>query len=314
MTTTTITTTAVRRQTAPPDRPIHLQMSPAQWAAVLDNPRQRNTEQHLARAKHLLTHSATHAHVFMAITRDGQRVKLDGHTRSLLWTRTPKLAPKTIYVTCFYVSDLDEAAQLYTHFDNQAATENAKDRMFGAFRAVGYMPESGLFREGRATTAFQTAESIVRTGTFANITAARNAPGTSIYEILPLWLDEVKLLDSINPDHRKFPSVILTAALLTLGRRPNDRAKTLEFWSLYNNDKGIKLEHDYDGVEALTRLVTKARAEGNLTKNWRLLGRAISAYETWRTRRTYKSNSAPKETDVSAYMGIEIAKLANARC
>jgi hypothetical protein len=302
MTKTTITTTAVRRQTAPPDRPIYLQMSPAQWAAVPDNPRQRNTEQHLARAKHLLTHSDAHAHVFMAITRNGQHVKLDGHTRSLLWDRTPELAPKTIYVTCLYVADLDEAAQLYTHFDNQAATENAKDRIFGAFRTTGYMPDSALFREGRATNALQIAESIVRTGTFTNITS-RSISGVSIYEILPLWLAEIKLLDSIKPDSHKFPAVILAAALLTLRRRPNDHAKTLEFWSLYDADKGVKLEHDYDGIEALTRLVTKAKAESNLTRNWRLLGRAISAYETWRTRRTYKSNSAPKETDVFAYMG-----------
>ena len=64
-----------------------IRMSVDEWIKVKANPRQRDTEKHAAKAKHLLTPSPDHAHVSAARLPNETLVKLDGHTRALLWKR-----------------------------------------------------------------------------------------------------------------------------------------------------------------------------------------------------------------------------------
>ena len=62
-------------------------MTVAEWIKVEDNPIQRDTEHHAAKAKHLLTPLPSHAFVFACELPNGKLIKLDGHTRALLWQR-----------------------------------------------------------------------------------------------------------------------------------------------------------------------------------------------------------------------------------
>lgn len=275
-----------------------IHMTPAQWKLIPANPRQRNTEYHLNRATHLLSPSPTHAFVSMAQDEAGNSWKLDGHTRSLLWERSPNLAPQTIYITVYHVKNQSEAAELYTHFDSPKSVETTTDRSFGAMREQNWSPKSSLFKDNNSiTTALLITEGII-----SNVSLSKSRR-VSIYSLLPLWLEELKLLDSILPHRKKFTSTLVAAALLTIRRRlsnPKFVSRTLEFWQLYLEDKGVKLENQMDGVEALTRLVFKSKQEPwSNSQQMELLARAISSFEGWWRKHQY--SSLPKQTDTKEY-------------
>lgn len=104
-----------------------VRMTTAEWAAVPDSPRQRNTVAHSCKAMrgHLKTASPAHARV-SAASINGQLVcKLDGHTRSYLWQsgKLSKPVGDVVFVDVYPVNDMAEANALYVQFDNAGAVE-----------------------------------------------------------------------------------------------------------------------------------------------------------------------------------------------
>lgn len=279
-------------------------MTPEEWANIPDNPRQRDTERHLRRSSHLLNPSPTHAHVIMAFCpTTNQSWKLDGHTRSLLWSKTPDIAPPKLFVTVYDVANSNEAMRLYTHFDNSKAAETPVDRIAGAYRALNWQPTSAFLALGSISHGLALAEGIYR-GQPYEIKTNKDEQVNSIYTIVENWLPELKAIDTANPSYKNFNSQILCAALLTIRRRSPDKA--LRFWELYIQDQGLKLENEMDGVEALTRLFQASRTSKRKTSrhNLSLVQRAVSCFESWHTGRTYSKgkNSVPKSTDLVKYM------------
>src|SRR5882672_12509291 len=98
-------------------------MGPKDWAAIPDNPRQRDTVAHARRAAqtNLKEPHPTHLKVHMARLADGRCYKLDGHTRSYLWEIGKLEAPQAVQVQVWDVADLDAAKELYNTFDSTAA-------------------------------------------------------------------------------------------------------------------------------------------------------------------------------------------------
>lgn len=279
-------------------------MTPQEWANIPDNPRQRNTERHLARASHLLNSSPTHAHVIMAFCPStNQFWKLDGHTRSLLWNKTPDLAPSQLFVTVYNVSNIEEAAHLYTHFDNSKAVETPADKVSGAYHALGWQPTSSLLTIGYISHSLALTEGACR-GQSYEIRIKQDEESSSIYTIVANWLPELKAIDTVNPSYKNFNSQILCAALLSIRRRGPDKA--LPFWEAYIQDQGLKLENEMDGIEALARMFQTYRTARNKPSrhNSSLAQRAISCFEAWLFKRTYSKgrNSGPKTTDLVKYM------------
>lgn len=289
---TASSTTVIRK----PDQPTHVRMTPQQWIAVADNPRQRNTERHLKSAKHLLNPSSAHAHVHMAICGD-KSWKLDGHTRALLWSQQPSLAPETIHVVCHYVDSEDEAKELYTHFDNLKAAESSQDKVSGAYREIGFEPQSWLLKRGAITSAIRRADNISegRTG---------NTSPFDIYELIHRWKAELTLFDSIDPQEVRFDQITVIAALITLRKH---RDKALEFWRLFNLDAGTKIDDEIDAIEALNRLMKdKPSTKVDIFYS---VSRAISCYESWRRNHNYKlfgksRGMSIKSTDLKAWFNL----------
>ena len=81
--------------------PCRITMKIEEWIHVPDNPVQRNTEEHARRARHLFNPSPTHAVAAMAELPDGQRFKLDGHTRAYLWARGDVAPPPVMYIDLY---------------------------------------------------------------------------------------------------------------------------------------------------------------------------------------------------------------------
>jgi hypothetical protein len=264
-------------------RPSYVKMSPQQWISVPDNPRQRDTERHLKGADHLWNPSPTHAHVSMAILMSGEAEwKLDGHTRALFWQRHPEQAPDQIFVTCYYVHSKEEASDLYTHFDNQKAAETAVDKVYGSFKESEFTPESSCLKRGRLLSALIITEYLYSGETWDS----KEKRPTAIYKLVPKWLIGLKEFDSIHPNSHKFTSPYIAAALLTLRKH---REKALEFWKLYNEDKGIKLENEIDPVEAVSRMQKRERTKGSSKDSRYLTQHLVSAFESWRLKRNYST-------------------------
>lgn len=264
--------------------PIFTVMTPAQWALVPDNPRQRDTERHLARAKHLLTPQKAHSDVQMAATAAGERWKLDGHTRNLLWSRRPDLAPAKVYVRIHEVADEAEAKRMYRHYDAKEALETPAEKLSGAFHEVGWSPASSFVQKGALSMGIARASMIVD-GYGAGTNVARYRPEyNDIYEQLPRWLPQLQIIDDLDiaAGNKRWPAAVVTTALLTLRRWP----RTIDFWRRYANNAGIKTTTHADGVEALAYVVTN-NGKKSLSRNAELIEHAISCVTAWREGRMY---------------------------
>jgi hypothetical protein len=283
----------------PANRPQNIEMPVEEWFTIPDNPRQRDTERHAQKAKHLLTPSPTHRRVAMAqSTTDERQWKLDGHTRALFWQRRQVQPPRTLNVAIYYVSSELEAAELYTQFDAPEAVETAADKVFGAYQALGYQPQSKYLKMFGINSAVRIAQGIAE--------GARVSSKASIYRLIGDWLGEIRRFDAINPDHKRFTANLLAAALVTFRKYPEDSDAEAEkkgeptafgFWTRYNDDAGekITLEDDtsaMDAVEALSRFMLSARGgmgarHAVMAGRYDVIGKALAAVETFKRKGFY---------------------------
>jgi hypothetical protein len=264
-----------------------IQMTPAAWANVQDNPIQRNTAEHAKKAtrKHLQNASPTHALVAAALLPDGTLVKLDGHTRSALWQDGRLEAPTSVHVTVYDVAAMSDAVELYKQFDNPNATENASDRLAGAFRLHDVIPKTLLLSQGGISSALYMIEQ-----------------GKTVYEMVGEWKDELVLLDELDASKSAMPSVLICAALLTLRKHGE---KALDFWRLYVTGGGTRIDGKSCGVDELTRIVADLRARkmlscGSYVGRQNQAGRAISCCDAWLQARNYTRSA--KATGVKGYL------------
>lgn len=283
-------------------------MTPAEWAQVPSNPRQRNTEERVKRAKHLLNPVEDHRVVKMAVLPDFARVKIDGHTRALFWQQHPELAPQSVLVVVFRCKDPAETLALYDACDNAAAVETVVDKVFGSFRELDYRPASALLRVGRIAGALRLAYSLE---------THRRDWVQDIHRLVRHWLPELSWLDGIGPSPVYFSTPILTAALLTLrkhdaveaptedepgfsagndsgrktnrGGRPSLRAeKVRDFWERYNRNEGVKGGNQVDAIEALRHIVDEARRGHHLKASVQYVAaRAVACVERHLDGKTY---------------------------
>lgn len=277
--------------------PHTIEMTPEEWIAVPDNPRQRDTERRLAtRSAHLRSGVPTLVDVAMAVLPDGSRVKLDGHTRALLWAREPGYAPPTVYVRAYLVASLEEALALYPTFDSKEAMETNADKASGALRAAGITPAQPFLKKGTFSQGLEWADAML----CGSESGMRNR-GPSVYELVAKWRPEIEALDALPPIKlTRMNAPLFAAALLTLRRRPERAA---EFWSAYAGDRGTKIDNEIDGVEAVNWLFGRMR---NKTNSVRVgyVSRVVSAFEMWHRDRAYsmKTGTGPKTTNMQAYL------------
>lgn len=276
-----------------------IQMTPAQWADVQDNPIQRNTDEHAKKAVrgHLRTASPAHELVVAALLPDGTMVKVDGHTRSALWQDGRLEAPSTLQVVVHTVPSMAVAMELYKHYDNPGAVENAGDRLSGAFRLHGLVAKNRLLTQGGITTALSIIDD-----------------RKPVYEMVGEWKDELELLDEVDASLTAMPSTLICAALLTLRKHG---AKALDFWRLYAAGGGTRIDGKSCGVDELTRIVADLRARkqlatGGANSRQAQAGRAISCCDAWLHGRNYAVGA--KTTDLKGYLdGLKVkARIAGA--
>lgn len=259
-------------------------MTVEQWISIHDNPRQRPTEQHAERAikQHLREYSITQDTVFAAALPGGRLVKLDGHTRAFLWASGQLQKPPCVYVRVYLAANMEEAKELYTHFDSRPATETTREQIGGAMQEAGIEISSGLLKYG----AYKSALNKLQAG------------AQTVYQIVAGWRRELQLLDSCGFTKNSLKTGGVLGALILLRTRTAEHV--LAFLDRVRGDRGIKAEQGSDAVEMFCRLNDQA-GRGGEAGIYELAGRMVALYDGSLKNRFYKQ--APRAADVRAILG-----------
>jgi hypothetical protein len=262
-------------------------MSVAEWISIQDNPRQRDTEKHAARAKklHLRKSDPIHAMVGMAELPSGERYKLDGHTRSLLWQRGELAAPDELVVDIWWCRDEAAVKALYSRFDGQTAAETAVDRLRGAANEHEIAFKTPMLRDGNFGTAIKRIYLIGWSHKQDQWTSL-----DFVYDAVKTFKRELMALDDLNPQPARFTSGVIAAALVTLKRYGEN---AVPFWRAYSENAGLKDGPTMDGVQALSESVLSGKQikkSSGIYLQAQIMYSAFTAYEGWKSDRPFSTS------------------------
>jgi hypothetical protein len=271
-------------------------MTVAEWIMVKDNPIQRDTERHAAKAKHLLTPRQSHAVVHAAKLPSGQLIKIDGHTRALIWSRGIVQHPNKLRVLEYPVNSIEEAAELYKEFDSGDALETTQDKVSGAFNGMGYHPVSPLVSSGAISHALRLAWQTVYGYSY------EQRP-RDIYDVITAFATEILALDDLNLRRGQFPGGVIAAILISF-RKHGD--KILPFWRAVMANSGVKQNGRFDGVQAVNDVLLSRKTNAGHSAALDTLGRCLSACEKWLNNETMVI--IPRPLDVGSYLNVQTAR------
>lgn len=256
-------------------------MTVEDWFAVPNYPAQRNTEQHAKKMLPILKKSgflSVHAIVAAVQFPNGALMKINGHTRALLWLEGKIAPPVLIHCDVHAVNTMDDAARIYAAYDNQATGKDSRDNFFGAAQELGMNFQFSVFRQGRGTSALEYAEAFrVKQSFFIK--------KLDVKMTMREWDKELRLTDAILAGHADKSNTmgpVLAAMLVTLRKHP-DEARL--FWMTYLERRdGLTSDPDV----ALRIWLEQRRAAGQTAgrSNAMLtISHCIRVFENFRLRR-----------------------------
>ncbi len=272
------------------------------WIKVEDNPIQRDTERHAAKANHLRTPHPTHAFVFAAELPSGKLIKLDGHTRALLWKRKEVTAPMQVTVGIIPVKDRAEAEMLYKDFDSREALETMRDKVSGAFNRHDFAPKSGLVAAGNLTSALRIAYGVLTGGTVKRGAsggsgnageASRKLRKTDVYDMIDEFSYELHALDGFGLRQGFVPGGVVGAFLLSYRRYGH---KITPFWQGVFANTGDKIGGNMDAIQATYELILGRRRKYGGSAAADLCARCLWAVEKWMKDEPLSSMPRPMDT------------------
>lgn len=281
------------------------------WIKVADNPIQRDTEKHAAKAKHLRTPHPTHSVVHAAELPNGKLIKLDGHTRALMWKRKDIAAPMQVMALVYPAKDMDEVQQLYKDFDSKDALETQRDKVSGAFNRHNFDPQSGLLQSGSITFATRIAWNILH-GFSANSTGSSSSKGnsekrrkidtTDIYTMIDEFSYELHALDGLKLSQGGASAGIVAAFLVSFRRHGH---KITPFWTGVFGGTGNKTGRQMDAIESLCQLILEKKGRYGGQSSTDTCARALYAVEKHLKDETLFT--VPKPLDTAGYLaGYEV--------
>jgi hypothetical protein len=262
-----------------------VKMTVEAWIAVKDNPKQRDTARHAQKAvnKHLKEVAATQSVVAAAQVLGGEMYKLDGHTRSLLWSDGRLARPSHVDVMVYPCATIEEAIALYDTFDNPGAVDTTADALHSAFRLAGYTPQSGLLKEGGVVTAFR----------------LLHWSAHCLVQLVAYWREELIALDRLGLTKKSLNSAGIATSLLAV-REYGQRG--LEFVSKVATNDGIRIEGKSCGVDEACRLLLekKGKVRSSTPAQRIIASKLMGCCVRWMANRM--SDRASKSVDLSAWM------------
>ena len=281
-----------------------------EFASIPDNPRQRDTERHAKKAsrRHLKKLSPVHSCVSVAAIGGVPVCKLDGHTRCLLWQAGKLERPACgLSVSVFAVASLQEAAELYSHFDNTEAAEGPSDKLSGACRESGIVLTSKLFSGHTFNTSLKFAHNL--------------SGGTSLseYHLIPKWFEVIKTVDAWQLDRNPFKGSGLLSLILVAVASNSYQTEMLEdFFTRYAKDMGEKSGVLRDGVQALREHMVYRRLNNLMTgyqNTFDMMSKGYSCLNAWSENTMIKNVQPSREAllklHAKAVSNVEAGKFAN---
>jgi len=232
-----------------------IEMSIPAFRKIPANPIQRDTKLHADTAVklHLSSKAVTHAKVSIARCKTGSW-KLDGHTRSYLWSEGELQAPTILSVDVYYVADKNEAIELYKHFDNSTAAETIPDKVAGALKFMKIFNYNKFAVRGAG---------IVNALNALNGALEIYIPRNDVLRLMIPWKAQLKVFINqhwvSNSSHGKpgVPAAVTLAFMVTVKMYGDE---CLGFWDMYYNDSAAKtLKHGRSGCQAAIDWIMKAR-------------------------------------------------------
>jgi len=270
-------------------RPGSIQMPVTEWFTIKDNPRQRNTELHAQEAEQLKHYSPAQDTVHMAITPNGQRWKLEGHTRAWLWEHDPTLRrPEFVEVIVYDCDDEETVAQFIAHFNDPRQSFGARHIVQGAARATGIQFKSTYMKSGKYTSAYRTLYNYLVTTDWPT---NREERANVINTLTDMYKEELLTIDKIEPNVRYFRSGVLAGAIAIVSYFWWKEAdKVTSFLVALNKGEGEKTGAMRDGVQALVEMIDaigptankkRAKAEASARRD-DMFRTTLTAYENYR--------------------------------
>ena len=258
-----------------------VEMPLSSWIALPEHPRRRDTERQ-AKKEHWEAARVAQGPVFeclrwvVAAELDGERCKVDGHARALLWERGQLRRPPSVIAQVFRCATRDELNALYAIYDTQLAAETLYDRVTGAYRQWGLTLTSQRLRAGMIVDAL----SIACRGVARSTERSGREEEFDVYAAVGNFARELALLDSLNPQTEHCPTGIIAAALLSLA----EDAGTLEFFRCLLNRQGSKRAGLPDPVEAVLEQLLKLKLRKSArvrSEQEDLCARTLAAVRAW---------------------------------
>lgn len=287
------------------------------WIAVRDNPIQRDTERHALKAVHLRTPHPTHSVVHAAEMPGGQLIKLDGHTRALLWKRKEIPAPMQVTVIVYPVKDKTEAEQLYKDFDSKEALETMADKVSGAYNKHNFNPKSSLLQRGNIVQALRMAYGVLIGGTVK--TGAAGGPGhqrtpsegkdrrtdkqitvaaADVYTMINEFTYELHTLDAYGLRQGQITAAVIGAFLISSRKYGH---KVTPFWTAVFTGQGSKSGGQMDGIQAVNELMLSVKGANNAKLQVAATAsRILNALEKWLKDEWFYS--LPRPIDTTGYL------------
>ena len=282
-----------------------IDMTVAEWAAIADHPRQRDTVKRArsAERKHLAQFQPEHAQVNLGQLPDGRQFKLDGHTRGYLWSlgKPHGGVPALVHVTVWHCDDLAALNRAYETYDNRVAGKTSEDYVHGACREQELVFTSSLLTGKRFANGLKLAYRFMYSGF--------RARQKNHYDLVATYKTELLLLDSVKPTQARWSGGITAAAVLVLRR---DGEFALEFLRAFQENLGWKAEQERDAIQVLEdrRLTLKAQkrlSQGDHAFNFMLL--VLAAYEAFQHEKTFTgSGFRPLNSDQQTRWRRELSK------
>ncbi|MHB1530469.1 MAG: hypothetical protein ACYCXT_13825 [Acidiferrobacteraceae bacterium] len=252
------------------------------WIDLPDHPRRRDTTRQ-ARKSHwqavrLARGPARESTRWVvAAELDGKLTKVDGHTRAMLWAKGQLPDPGDVLATVYRCKDLRELNELHAAFDTQAAAETVFDKVTGAFSEQGLVLTSKRLRSGTIADALSIATRGVARGEDAE---GGTSEDFDVYGAVEFYADELRLLDTVNPQNETFYTGLLAAALLSLACDPS----TIEFFRALSEGRGQARGGLDDPVAGVLGIIAKMKNRQARFKREqeRLCESTLGAVQIWR--------------------------------
>ena len=213
-------------------------------------------------------------------------IKLDGHTRAVLWSKRKLPLPESVYVVVYRCTTRSELDALYARYHFTPADQPLHDQVLSAYTACGLDLKSPRLQSGMIGLALR----IAAYGTSKY--AKRKRPGQNSDEADPsdvvrevrMFAEELRQLDLIGPPIEMFQTGVVAAALLAIAL---DR-EYLQYFSLLaqRKDREIRRKNGLlDPVGGLLNMIgslQKVRGSWHKEQQLQLCASALTGAFAWK--------------------------------